>query len=47
MNINKELLTTRLSILMGRESLNFLTNNEIEAIREIENLLETVKEIIF
>ncbi len=26
---------------------DFLTNNEIEAIREIENLLETVKEIIF
>ena len=29
MNINKELLTTRLSILMGRESLNFLTPTSI------------------
>ena len=26
---------------------DFLTNNEIESIREIENLLETIKEIIF
>lgn len=26
---------------------DFLTNNEIEAIREIEDLLEAIKEIIF
>lgn len=28
MNINKELLTTRISILMGRENYTFLTSTE-------------------
>ena len=37
------------SFWIAREKVeeDFLTNNEIEAIREIENLLETIKEIIF
>jgi Mg2+ and Co2+ transporter CorA len=37
------------SFWIAREKVeeDFLTNNEIEAIREIEKLLETIKEIIF
>jgi Mg2+ and Co2+ transporter CorA len=37
------------SFWIAREKVeeDFLTNNEIESIREIENLLETIKEIIF
>jgi len=37
------------SFWIAREKVeeDFLTNNEIKAIREIENLLETIKEIIF
>ena len=34
-------------IARGKVEEDFLTNNEIEAIREIEKLLETIKEIIF
>jgi hypothetical protein len=37
------------SFWIAREKVeeDFLTNNEIGSIREIENLLETIKEIIF
>jgi hypothetical protein len=37
------------SFWIAREKVeeDFLTNNEIESIREIKNLLETIKEIIF